>query len=85
MARALDDDGDGRRLWVRGGADVRGCELAVPPAAAGCGDEPSEASTRTVSTSSSRIAMIDPNNATRRRQYTDGGRSPTGRNMSPTP
>ena len=54
----------------------------VPDAA---GDDPSELSVRAVRIASTSTTMTDAAKASRRRQYTDGERSPTGRNISRTP
>ena len=58
------------RGWVCGALD--------PPVPAAAGADPSEARTRTVSTSRATSAMIEASSANRRRQYTDDGWSPTG-------
>jgi hypothetical protein len=56
----------------------------LEPDAATAGDPP-ELSVRAVRIASTITTMTEAVIASRRRQYTDGGRSPTGRNMSRTP
>jgi hypothetical protein len=56
--------------------------LVPDDAAAG---EPPELSVRAVRIASTTTTMTEAAKANRRRQYTDTGRSPTGRNMSRTP
>jgi len=69
-------------------------ELDVPPCAGvvrdplepdAVGDDPFELNVRAVRIASTTTTMTEAAKASRRRQYTDGGRSPTGRNMSRTP
>jgi len=63
---------------------IIGVWLLLRPDAVGVVELP-DMRTLTVSTIRTTSTTIEARNANLRRQYTDGGRSPTGRNMSRTP
>ena len=89
----VDADGADAALDV-GGCDVGGCDVVATVVAGGvtlgrvelvsatgvAALRPSTA--RAVSATSKRRATTEPSTRSRRRQYTDGGREPTGCNMS---